>query len=237
MNRLIYSLILIGLLASCAKKKIPENEQLLGTAYYPVETGRFIEYDIDSTVYNDLPVSVISHQYRIKEIIKDQFTDNEGKVAYRVERYVKIKQGTKPYDSIPYTIKEVWMLNASNKNIQLNERNIRYTKLIFPVELYATWNGNAFNSLGEQIYSYEYIDKQETINSVNLEKVLQVKQKDNKNLIVYEYAAEKYAKNIGLVERKLINIYSNNVLPNVPIENRIEKGVIYTQKIIAYGKD
>ncbi|MFN7911194.1 MAG: hypothetical protein ACK5QC_05180 [Bacteroidota bacterium] len=237
MNRLIYSAMLLCFLASCAKKKIPENEQLLGTAYYPVESGRFIEYDVDSTVYNDLPISVISHQYRIKEIIKDQFTDSEGKVAYRIERYVKIKQGTKPYDSIPYTIKEVWMLNATNKSIQINERNTRYTKLIFPIELYASWNGNAFNNLGEQTYSYEYIDRQETINSLNFENVLQVKQKDIKNLIAYEYAAEKYAKNIGLAERKIINIYSNNVLPNVPIENRIEKGIIYAQKIIAYGKE
>lgn len=237
MDRLIYLFVIISLLASCAKKKIPENEQLLGTAYYPVETGRFIEYDVDSTVYNDLPVSVIKYQYRIKEIVKDQFTDNEGRTAYRIERYVKIKQNTKPYDSIPYTIKEVWMLNASNKNIQMNERNIRYTKLIFPVELYATWNGNAFNNLGDQNYSYEYIDKQETINNLNLDKVLQVKQKDLKNLIAYEYAIEKYAKNIGLVERKIINIYSNNVLPSVLIENRIEKGIIYNQKIIAYGKE
>ena len=35
----------------------------------------------------------------------------------------------------------------------LNEENITYTKLIFPLSLNIYWNGNAFNNLGYQEYS------------------------------------------------------------------------------------
>ncbi len=229
-------LLLIGLTLGCAKKQIPEPEKLLGLDYYPINIGKFVEYEVDSTVYTDLPATVKTYNYRIKEIIAEQFIDNEGKTAFKLERYIKFKDANKPYDSIPYTIKEVWRINASNKYIQVNERDLIYTKLIFPVELNASWNGNALNNLGEQIYTYNYFDKAETINTVNLEKSLLVTEQDQKNLIELHYVAEKYAKNIGLVERTIKHIYSNTIIPNIPIENRIETGIIYNQKIIAYGQ-
>jgi hypothetical protein len=236
MKNYLALLMLIVLSLSCAKKKIPEPEKLLGLDYYPTNIGKFVEYEVDSTVYTDLPVTLKTYNYRIKEIITEQFTDNEGKPALKLERYIKFKSTTKPYDSIPYVIKEVWMLNATNKSIQVNERDLRFTKLIFPIELNAAWNGNALNNLGEQLYTYNYVDKTETINNINLEKTLLVTEQDQKNLIELHYSAEKYAKNIGLVERTIKHIYSNNVILNVPIENRIETGIIYNQKIIAYGQ-
>lgn len=192
-------------------------------------------YDVDSTVYNDLTLDTISYKYRIKEKLTDNFTDNEGKPATRLERFIKIYDPTKSYDSIPYTIKEVWMLNADDKKIQVLESNIRYTKLIFPIQANASWNGNANNALGERQYTYTYIDRAETVNGVSLPSVLQVKQRDDKTLISWQYEMEKYAKNVGLVYREIKDIYSNTVVNGVAIENRIEKGLIYKQILVNYG--
>lgn len=216
---------------------MPQDNTLLGLDYYPTTQGKYVVYDVDSTVYTDLPLSSITTKYRIKEKIADSFTDNEGKPAIRLERYIKMYNPNKSYDSIPWTIKEVWMINADNKSVQVSERDIRYTKLIFPIQEKAGWNGNARNTLGERNYSYEYIDKTETINSNVLEKVLLVIQLEQKTLISFQNYTEKYAKGIGLVYREITDIYSNNVLPNVPIENRIEKGLVYKQKIISYGNE
>jgi hypothetical protein len=221
-------------LASCKKKK-EEESSVLGLDYYPTKLGRFVIYDVDSTVYNDLTLDTTYYKYRIKEKLADNFTDNQGHPAIRLERYIKMFNPNKPYDSIPYTIKEVWMVNADNKSVQVVESNVRYTKMIFPVALNSNWNGNANNNLGQNSYLYFYIDKTETINGKNLSSVLEVKQKDDKTLIAKQYYIEKYAKDVGLVYREIQDIYSNAVVAGVPIEQRIERGVIYKQTLVNYG--
>lgn len=213
---------------------MPESVSL-GTDYYPTQIGKFVEYDVDSTIYNNLTQTVVTYKYRIKEKFTALFKDNEGKDAIRIERFVKRYNAQKPYDSIPYTIKEVWMANADEKKIQVVENNIRYTKLIFPVQKNASWNGNALNTLGEWLYNYKYVDVKENVGGVPLEKVLQVIQRDDATLINKQFYAEKYAKGIGLVYREIMDITSNNVQPGVPIEQRIENGVIYKQVLYRYG--
>lgn len=222
-------------LVSCSKKKIPVADTLSGSDYYPTKQGKYVIYDIDSTVYTDLPVDTINYKYRIKEKIADSFTDNEGQPAIRLERYIKKFSPTSPYDSIPWTMKEVWLVNASQRSIQVVEGNVRYTKLIFPVQEKAVWDGNAHNTLGTWQYSYDYADHQENINGQLLANVLLVKQKEFKTLISYEHYAEKYAKGVGLVQREITNILSNTIVVNVAIENRIQTGIIYKQTLVNYG--
>ncbi|MCW3077408.1 MAG: hypothetical protein JWO32_2017 [Bacteroidetes bacterium] len=221
--------------SACTKKKIPQDDSLLGLDYYPTTQGKFVVYDVDSTVYNELTLTSKKTKYRIKERMADSFTDNEGKPAIRLERFIKKFDSVKPYDSIPWSVKEVWMVNADKRSVQVSESNVRYTKLIFPVQKDASWNGNAKNTMGEWLYTYSYIEKKETINGIVLEKVLYVKQNEFRTLISYQNYFEKYAKGIGLVYREINDIYSNNVVPGVPVEGRIEKGVIYKQTLVTYG--
>ena len=231
----IVFILFVSVILSCAKKKILASDSLLGLDYYPLTKGKYVVYDIDSTVYIELPKSSINYKYRIKEKIADNFTDNEGQPAIRLERYIKKYNPFKPYDSIAYTIKEVWFLNATNKSIQLVEGNVRYTKLIFPIQKNATWNGNAKNTIGEWTYTYDYIDKAETINNNTLSNVLLVKQFFLPTEISYKNYYEKYAKGVGLVYRQITDVYSNNVIAGVTILDRIDRGVVYTQKIVNYG--
>ena len=210
---------------------------VLGLEYYPTAIGKFVVYDIDSTVFDELSQTSKLHKYRIKEKFTENFTDNEGRPAIRIERYIKKYNASKSYDSIPYVIKEVSMVNTDNKKIQVVESNLRYTKLVFPIKAGTSWNGNANNTLGELTYSYSSIDKAETINGNSLGKVLFVIQRDDKTLIAQQYYTEKYAKGVGLVYREIKDIYSNNVISGVPIEQRIERGVIYKQVLVSYGNE
>jgi hypothetical protein len=220
---------------SCTKKKVPENDSLLGLDYYPTTQGKYVIYDVDSTVYSEIPVDTVQTKYRIKERIADSFTDNEGKPAIRLERFIKMYNPNKPYDSIPWSIKEVWMINADKKSVQISESNIRFTKLIFPIQEDASWDGNARNTIGEWMYTYDYIDKKETINGNVLEKVLYVKQRFFRTEISLENYYEKYAKGVGLVYRQITDVYSQNVVNGVPVENRIVHGTIYKQTLVSYG--
>lgn len=226
---------LATLFTFCSKKKVADATSILGLEYYPTQIGKYVVYDIDSTVYDELTQTSVLHKYRIKEKFTENFTDNEGKPAIRIERYIKKFNPVKSYDSIPYTIKEVWMANADNKKIQVVENNFRYTKLIFPIKENASWNGNASNTLGELNYLYTYIDKTETFNGNSFANTLLVTQRNDKTLISQQFYIEKYAKGAGLVYREIIDIYSNNVVAGVPIEQRIEKGVIYKQTLVSYG--
>jgi hypothetical protein len=234
-KKLLLILFPVLIVLSCTKKKVPENESLLGLDYYPTNQGKYVIYDVDSTVYGDLNKDTTQAKYRIKEKIADSFTDNEGKPAIRLERYVKMFNPNKPYDSIPWTMKEVWMLNADKKSIQLSEGNTRFTKLVFPVQKDATWNGNARNTIGEWMYMYDYIDKKETVNGINLSEVLYVKQRYFRTEISFENYYEKYAKGVGLVYRQITDVYSQNVVSGVPVENRIVHGTIYKQTLVSYG--
>ncbi len=231
----IIILVFFATFISCTKKKVPATDSLLGLDYYPLTKGKYVVYDVDSTVYTDIPKDTIYYKYRIKEKIADSFTDNEGQPAIRLERYIKMYKPLKSYDSLPYTIKEVWMVNATNKSIQVVEGNVRYTKLIFPIQQSSSWNGNAKNTIGEWQYTYDYIDKSETINNNSLTNVLLVKQYFLPTEISYKNYNEKYAKNVGLVYRQITDVTSNTVVAGVNILNRISTGVVYTQKLVNYG--
>lgn len=223
------------ILTACSGKKIPDNESLLGLDYYPTTAGKYVIYDVDSTLYLDLPVDTISYKYRIKEKIADSFTDNEGKPAIRLERYIKKYNALVPYDSMAWTMKEVWLVNATNTSIQVVENNVRYTKLAFPLQEKMSWNGNAYNTLGEWLYTVDYMDNSEAINGQVLQKVTLIKQKDFKTLISWQAYSEKYARGIGLVSREIIDIQSNTILAGIPVEKRIESGTIYKQILVNYG--
>lgn len=222
---------------SCSKKKIPADERILGLDYYPVNRGKYVIYDVDSVVYADLPRDTTIYKYRIKERLADSFTDNQGKEAIRLERFIKKFDPSTPYDSIPWTMKEVWMVNADQKNVQVVEGNMRFTKLIFPVQEKASWNGNANNTMGEWAYTYDYIDKKEEINHHVLENVLQVRQKEYRTLISYQNYVEKYAKGVGLVYREITDLLSNTIAAGKPVESRIESGVIYKLTLVTYGHE
>jgi hypothetical protein len=236
MLRIVLGLLILGML-SCRKKENVSEPINLGKAYYPETLGKFVVYDIDSTWYNELTFQPTTVKYRIKEKLIQNFTDSEGKKAIRIERYIKKYNANKPYDSIPYVIRDVWQAIVSERNVEVVEENVRFVKLIFPVEANKSWKGNAKNTQVERDYIYSYIDKQETINGISLEKVLQVKQIDAKTLISHQYEVEKYAKGVGLVYREIKDIYSNTVVAGVPIENRIEKGYLFTQKLVNYGTE
>src|SRR6185503_4444898 len=129
------------------------------------------------------------------------FTDNEGKPAIRLERYIKMYNPNKSYDSIAWTMKEVWMVNADKKSIQVSERDVRYTKMIDPIQEKVNWKGNVRNNLGEWDYEYVSIDQSEKINNVQLEKVLTINQFSLTTFISVDKFTEKYAKDVGLVYR------------------------------------
>jgi hypothetical protein len=233
-SKLLYFCIPTLLILNSCKKDNVSTTLVLGKDYFPVSINHYIVYDVDSTVYDEITHQPTTYKYRLKEIITQSFTNDENTTSYRLERYIKYFDSTKSYDQIPWQIKNVWTIIPYSNSIEKVEENIRFVKLIFPVKQNAQWNGNAKNTLGEKIYKYEYIDNSENINNTHFDKVLKVKQYEYRSLIKYQNEYEKYAKNVGLVYKEIINLESQNIIPNVPVENRAEKGYILRMQVVEW---
>ena len=224
---------------SC-KKEI-ESPPDVGYDYAPVNIGTYVVYDVDSTVYDDFALDTTYTKYRIKEKLEEIYVDNQGRQAIKLVRYIKMYDSLINYDNIAWTVKDVWNYTKTNTSLEVVEEDVRFTKLSFPIKIDATWNGNALNTIGEWNYTYDYINQSETINGVHFENVLLVVQKNDKNNAIHrEYFIEKYAKDVGLVYREIKDLYAAPKVDLItglllPVEQRIEKGVIYKLTYITHG--
>lgn len=232
-------LLFMTVLFSTCKKVEEEPPVQEGKDYFPLDIGRFAVYEADSTVYTEVPKDTIYFRYLIKEKIEEKFTDNEGNEAFRLNRYIKNYSAALPYDSMNWTVLEAWMVKADGRRILVQENNLNFVKLIFPCLKGAQWNGNAFNSLGKEDYSYEFVDQAITVNGKSFDKTLKVRQyTDTLNLIKYDLNLEQYARQVGLIYRQNDHLESvNSIVQGVPVPKRIEKGYTYRLKLIDYGKE
>jgi hypothetical protein len=220
---IVITLILsITLIISCKKDKaLPPD---LGYNYYPTSVGWYIEYEIDSIVYNDFTNNIDTIHYFLKEVIESEFENASDSVLFRIERFKRNNITDE------WGISDVWFVIKNNNSIIRTEENIRYVKMIFPVKNGARWNGNTYNTFQEQIY--EYIKKDETFKFDNLsfDSTVTVKQLENINLIEKQESKEVYARNIGLIYKEIIDLKTE-------VNGTIKSGYRYYQKLKSYGKN
>jgi hypothetical protein len=238
MKKNLVSFICLFTILFYSCKKDPVTSPDMGYNYWPGTVGSWIIYDVDSTIYPDNNGDTIFYKYQLKEVIESSYNDNEGRPALRIERYRRYYQQGVSYDSIPWTLTDVWSANKTAAKLEMVEENIRYIKLAFPVKISNTWNGNAQNTLDEWIYKYSDMDKPRNTGTLSFDSTALVVQKDLENLIQKQYYIEVYARNVGLVSKQIIDVNSQgNVNYSLPIMNRIVSGVVYRSTINSYGRN
>ena len=211
--------VLLIIISSC--KPIVYEETNFFYNYYPLQINQEKEFLVTNILHNSFGKDTTT--YFLKEIITDYNINMEGDTVYKVERYWKVDS------SLSYEIKDVW---TSKKNLSagyLNEENITYTKLIFPLSLNIYWNGNAFNNLGYQEYSIESLNIPFQLNNVIFDSSLTVIQNYKSNLLEFENSKEIYATGIGLIYKEDVQVEINS--GNL---SDITQGYEYYQEIINY---
>ncbi|RMG82641.1 MAG: hypothetical protein D6707_02555 [Bacteroidetes bacterium] len=171
--------------------------------YFPVQTGFWRIYEVDSIVHDendDFTGKIDTFHYQIKEVIAEKFIDLSGDTAYRLERFIR----NNPSDK--WKIKDVWYFNFYPSKIEMVEENLRLIKMIFPVKENATWDGNASNANPEQIYEYQNTHEPYVTDNFTFDSTATVLIEDYENLIEKQLSKEVYAKNIGLIHKSVINI-------------------------------
>lgn len=243
--KIIFLSLVLIFIASCKK----ENDTVtfdFGYNYFPYDSGTYVIYKVDSVVYNDfdpLNLKRNSTQY-LKEIVTEEFTDNLGRTAKKIERYVT--------DSLnhPWKFSNVWYAVKNNTNVERIEDNIRYIKLTFPVTKGNTWRGNKYNELKhfpftdlkftttnfDWNYAVTEINTNYTFGSINSDSTLIVLQTADSSNVQKVYSVEKYAKNIGLVYKELWRLDAQ-LVDDQTYENDAVFGFILKQYAVAYGKE
>lgn len=232
-KKIIISLLLIVFIFSCKKDKEVITVDM-GYNYFPQAVGNYVIYDVDSVIYDDFEHDTDYYSFRVKELTESIFIDNSGDTNYRIERYYKKYADSIPYDSMQWTLKNAWFATANSTEAIRVEENLRLLKLIFPVELDKTWNGNAYNTNNEWVYKYSTVNEPATIGTFHFDSTLTTLY-DKTNLVERRYYKEVYAKNIGLVKRNVIDVYSGTITSQ-PVIARIEKGYQMSMTLVEYGK-
>ncbi|MCC7301921.1 MAG: hypothetical protein IT233_04710 [Bacteroidia bacterium] len=242
------ALVPVLLISACKKDGPAPN---VGFSYCPEKTGSYIEYEADSFVMDEqwAPGQDTTYYFRIKEVQRSVFTDNEGRRSIRIERYKKKFNPAVPYSQQSWTFTDAWYLTRTTRGVERVEEDMRYLRLIFPVKTGADWNGNSMNVMEEWPYTYRSAHSQETINGLPFDSVATVEQINYSDLVTTKYGVEKYAAGLGLVYKKLILLGKQQSFPNQPppygdtvsLQSQYwyypDKAVIYEQRILSYGTE
>lgn len=223
------ALLLITLLTACAK----ENELFTTVSlrsYFPLKVGKSITYNLDSTIYINFGQKDTVIKYQAKDSVETQITDNLGRPAFRIVRYLRKDA------SMEWAANNTFMAVPTATTIEFIENNFRFQKLKLPVTDGFSWKGNSFidtyslNSVFKYLddwdYTYESVNTPLTIGTFQFDSTVTVNQRDeflgqDPKLPGTQYAelnfsVEKYAKGIGLVYKEFLHWEFQGTQPGRP---------------------
>ncbi|MEO6489437.1 MAG: hypothetical protein ABIO04_05795 [Ferruginibacter sp.] len=201
---------------SC-KKSNEEFKTASLDEYYPLTPGKYITYSLDSTIYVNFGASAEVHSYEVKFEVDAQITDNLGRPAYRIFRYIRNPGAGAWAPDATFTA-----VNDST-GLEFIENNLRYLKLKQPVRDNYTWKGNTYidtysiNSpvkyLDDWDYVYENVGITQQVGTFTFDNTLTVNQRDEiignpadiNSYAEINYSLEKYAAGIGMVYRQFLH--------------------------------
>lgn len=231
MVKYLTGLILISFLFSSCKKETEKFVSTEVTDYYPLEIGKYITYDLDSTVYYinfGQQASVIN--YQVQDRVDAEISDNQGRPAYRILRFIR-KDASQQW--VP---NNTFMVVPTANSIEFIENNLRYLKLEQPVKQDFSWKGNSFidtysnytdvKYLEDWDYVYDSINVPLIINSLAIDSTIKVFERDEflgqdpsipgTQYAEKNYAVEKYGKGIGLIYREFLHWEYQGTQPGRP---------------------
>ena len=119
---------------SCNENTVAENLVVKkGFDYYPLEVGNYITYQLDSIIYrgqsgSDCIFVQDTASHFLKEEVVGLFEDNAGVSNYIIERFTSQNQDG------PWEVQDVWYTKKTDTQVERVEENLRFIKVVFPVE-------------------------------------------------------------------------------------------------------
>ena len=194
-----FTFIIVSLFLFTSCKKTPEP--FFGYEYFPMEEGRFVEYEVMEVVHDE--GGNPQHdtiRYRLRTVVGETIIDNENRVARKLYRYSYDLQTGDLIDE------RVWSQVIDGGRAEVVEENQRKIRLVFAITLDKEWDVNAFNPEEEQEVYYDEIHKSYD----QIDSTVRVEYEDFFSLVDYERKYEVYANHIGLMKRSFKDLVINN---------------------------
>lgn len=201
---------------SCQKDKEDLSGLDKGYAYFPLEIGKYVLYDVDSTYWDDFLRAEIHHRCQLRYEVVDTFNSG-GELAYVIN--VLYRQTS----ADPFVPNDVIYASANEDRAVLTQGNVPFIKMTFPVKEGKTWDGNAMiplsNDGNEQyrsdkwIYQYAQVNElfdpgnnvyEHTVTVNQIDDELNNPEEDPDAYAYKNYSQEKYAYNVGLIYKERI---------------------------------
>lgn len=139
----------------------PQAEQ----EYYPLEIGKWVIYDVDSTIWDETFCVERFYQYQVMHTIADTFTDAKGRMSYRVETRIRKRVEN------DWVMHEVFYVTNTNVTLEMVHDQQRFIKMTFPIANGGKWKGNNYILTEDPDFSfykdwtYEYKNVGEVYNT------------------------------------------------------------------------
>ena len=223
--------ILVAIVCFCWGCGVSETTpRELGYDYTPLETGRFVVYDVTEQQF-PLNAPLVTRNYQLREIITGTYTDITSQMAFRIERQRRTSATQK------WEVDSVWTARRETDRLIRNENGRDYIKLIFPPQERLVWNGNVFNNLGEDKYEFKNVNKAFKVGDQNFEQTVTVIQQADSTLVNQDKRTEIYAKGVGLIFRERVLLQFCSSTPACVGKAQIDFGSRQILRVRSYGKE
>jgi hypothetical protein len=234
MIKKIISVSLVVALCSAAmfscRKSNNSNEDITRN-YFPLQFGKSVTYNVDSTVYTDgiLVYDILSATWKIdtagvkynkksqlKYVVTDTFTDRRNfkpVLSYIIDVFYR------PYNGSNWKMANTITVTPTTNSLLYDQDQNQYVKLMFPITEGTSWDGNRLIDLNDPDkvyyrnwdYTYQNVHQSYNNSLVNYDNTVTVQETDqsvnypsfDSLVAAYRtYAKEVYAYNVGMVYKE-----------------------------------
>lgn len=219
------------LIQSCDEDEVNGLVRLKDHEYMPLQVGVYQIYEVSETEYVNGPVGV-TQRYQLKTEVVDSLPGTGGFYTYVIHRMVRVEATEN------WQMKDTWSATFTDREAIVQQGNTSFVKLSLPLSLDVSWNGNLYNSLGEETYTISAFGQPMTLGVTDFADVVEVTQSLEEDAIVgNDIRKELYARGIGLIKRtEEVIVYCSNT-PSCIGEQIIEQGRMSEQILIEYGRN
>lgn len=189
------------LIFACKNSK--EERATAGGEYFPLKVGDFKIYEVDSLIHDPFANKTDTVKTELREEVVEKLIDNENDTIYRIElsSFDTIQLKWVTFLSFYRKIKGIYMIESQN--------NIKEVKILAPISSYKTkgssyaWNINMFNQNDPQLVKFYKTFYKYTQNGTVYSECINIQLTRPISGILNQYREEIYAKNKGLIYKKL----------------------------------
>lgn len=190
-------------------------------------------YVEDTTFTTDGPNFPIVNKFYKKEQLGDTTLDLRGRTVTKVETYTSPEDFGTEYQFSPGQVFTQYIepRESGSYFAERIEDNDRVLTLKFPVFTSVVWNGNLYNDLDDQLFTYQSIDTTVSIRGKTYENCVMVL-RENREGIFNIYSYEIYAPDIGLIQK-----YDRRLIFNSPGTNPFNdsESMIHYEEIVEHN--